>query len=111
MRKVSNSKGESSGPSSKYAGRNPNLVTIGSAPMSNGNKRGRGGFKNPTDTGVTVSNVYAAGEGDWERLSDSSSQRRLKDEQLNDKGGIRQDFTYEVELSNRPASARDQVGR
>ncbi|KAJ4344379.1 uncharacterized protein N0V89_012119 [Didymosphaeria variabile] len=115
VRNIKTSKnGNSSGPSLKQNARDRSLVTIGGggAPLSNnGGKRGRGTFKNPTDTGVSVSHVYAHGEGDWERLSDSSSQTRLKHAASETKGGIRADFSYEVELSERPASVKDQVGR
>lgn len=101
--------GNSSGPNSGQKSRDRGLVTIGgSAPMSNnGTRKGRS-FKNPTDTGVSVTNVYAHGEGDWERLSDSSSQRQLKDTMIEERniGGIRADYTFEVELSDRPISKR-----
>lgn len=61
---------------------------------------GRGSFTNPTDAGANISNVYARGEGDWERLSDTSSQTRLK--RTTSKGrDMGADFSYEVGLSER----------
>jgi L-asparaginase/Glu-tRNA(Gln) amidotransferase subunit D len=71
----------------------------------NGGKWERGAFKNPTDTAVSVSHVYSHGEGDWERLSDASSQTRLKgtvSESIG-RGKIRADSSYEIELSERLA--------
>ena len=97
----------SSGPSDYRDG----IITIGgSGGMSKtGGKRSRGtGFKNPTDTGISVTNVYAQGDGDWERLSDSSSQKGLAQaarEGLG-QGMIRADRTYEVELSERPMTGK-----
>ena len=101
--------GNSTGPSYGQKSRDRNLVTIGGGgPASHGGGKRHGSFKNPNDTNVTVSNVYGYGEGDWERLSDTSSQAKLKNatsEEINH-GGIRADFSVQVELSEWPENRR-----
>ncbi|KAI2627743.1 hypothetical protein GGR54DRAFT_430179 [Hypoxylon sp. NC1633] len=65
----------------------PGLVTFGSVPVKYG--RHRGAFRNPTDTGFTVASVHASRRSrEWECLEDASL------------GGIRADYTYEVELEH-----------
>ncbi|KAF1977965.1 hypothetical protein BU23DRAFT_550616 [Bimuria novae-zelandiae CBS 107.79] len=104
---------KSGGSSPKQSAHDRNIITIGGsgAPSNNGGKRWRGTFKNPTDTGASFSNVYthADGEGDWERLSDSSSETRRKQKKSEGtgRGEIRADFSYEVELSERPILVKD----
>jgi hypothetical protein len=102
--------GNSTGPSYGQKSRDRNLVTIGGGGPSSygGGKRANSSFKNPTDTGVTVSNVYAHGDGDWERLSDASSQTKLKNVASEEiaHGGIRADFSVQVELSDWPEQKR-----
>lgn len=81
------------------------LVTFGSAPA--GTRRGANrsrSFKNPTDTGHSVTTIRGDG-GDW---------RRLKDESFyNDK--VITDHTYEVEMTPGPdhkstgGSSRDSI--
>ncbi|KAI1139289.1 hypothetical protein F5Y05DRAFT_381403 [Hypoxylon sp. FL0543] len=68
------------------SGSSPNpldLVTFGSAPV----KDRRRVFTNPTDIGFSITTVHATHPHDWERLEDESGSQ----------GGIRTDFTYEVE--------------
>ncbi|TEY78801.1 hypothetical protein BOTCAL_0045g00170 [Botryotinia calthae] len=75
------------------------LVTFGSAPISaRHNTKGRS-FRNPTDTGTTFATVHAHGDGDWSRLHDGDSDHNPD---LDNKNGIRTDYTYQVELSKSP---------
>ncbi|KAI0835894.1 hypothetical protein F5Y06DRAFT_305521 [Hypoxylon sp. FL0890] len=59
------------------------LVTFGSSPVKDRRKV----FTNPTDVGFSITTVHATRPRDWERLEDECSSQ----------GGIRTDFTYEVE--------------
>lgn len=74
------------------------LVTIGGGKIGNSSsKGGKRAFTNPTDRGVTSTNINR-GDNDWERLSDGDSDRGiLADGQ---KGGIRADYTFAVELDS-----------
>ncbi|ORY55632.1 uncharacterized protein BCR38DRAFT_403057 [Pseudomassariella vexata] len=81
------------------------LVTFGgSTPVASGGPSGgrksrNRSFKNPTDLGTSVATVHAHGDGDWRRLRDEASSY---DESKSSQGGIRMDYTYEVELSQGP---------
>lgn len=98
------------------------LVTFGgsSAPGLPGRKRGT--FRNPTDGGVSVAAVHARGDGDWRRLKDDGSSASSRAGPLDDDkadaalgrlpahGGIRADYTYDVDISRSP-DATDSVFR
>ncbi|POS71963.1 hypothetical protein DHEL01_v209642 [Diaporthe helianthi] len=65
------------------------LVTFGSAPVR---PKGSGKrFMNPTDQGTSFASVHAR---DWARLQDQES-----DTSRDEVGGIRAEYTYQVELS------------
>lgn len=73
------------------------LVTFGSVPLTGGRSRNRT-FKSNTEGGVSVATVHAHGDGDWKRLRDDSDMEGSL-------GGIRAEYSYEVEMS-RPAESQ-----
>ncbi|KXJ93584.1 hypothetical protein Micbo1qcDRAFT_223218 [Microdochium bolleyi] len=76
---------------------NSDIVTIGSAPNFRGSRsRGRG-YRSPTETGLSTTTIFAQGEGDWRRLGDGGSED--KESQKGLAGGIRADYSYQVELT------------
>lgn len=98
----------SGGPGARPAG-NTDLVTFGSAPVAK--SRGRS-YKSPTETGISTTTIFAQGEGDWRRLRDSSSATRVEPEVDQDLAtkGIRADYSYQVELTDRSPGVKGPVG-
>ncbi|KAH7033715.1 uncharacterized protein B0I36DRAFT_362353 [Microdochium trichocladiopsis] len=94
--------------SNRRPGDNSDLVTFGSTPVAKGASRVRGrSYKSPTETGVSTTTIFAQGEGDWRRLRDSSSGTRVDSDLETDMAkGIRADYSYQVELSERPSGVR-----
>lgn len=74
------------------------LVTFGSLPARNPN------FNNPTDQGVTFTTIRG---GDWTRIGDGDSEATLEPSQGRETefGGIRTEYSYQVELSSLQAKA------
>lgn len=80
------------------------LVTIG------GGREGAGsrskGFRNPTDQGISFVSVHASANRDWTRLQDGDSDSAGEESQVRGIGGIRAEYTYNVEISRLKASER-----
>jgi len=97
----------SGGPGGRPAG-NTDLVTFGSVPVAR--SRGRS-YKSPTETGTSTTTIFAQGEGDWRRLRDSSSATRVETELDSDLAtkGIRADYSYQVELTDRSPGMRGPI--
>ncbi|KAF4447209.1 hypothetical protein F53441_9257 [Fusarium austroafricanum] len=68
------------------------LLSLASV-VSRGAKRG---FTNPTDRGITSTQIKR-GDNNWERLSDEDSDKEIL---VNGQNGIRADFTYSVEMES-----------
>ncbi|XXG98626.1 hypothetical protein Hte_004951 [Hypoxylon texense] len=101
LRRLFVRKGDSSQTSSRkpWDRRGPkSLITFGSLPNHERGSGSRSKFRNPTDTGFSLTTVHA--QGDWERLQDGDSGKDLPTEtSAHGNSGIRADYTYAVELS------------
>lgn len=81
-------------------GNNSDLVTFGSAPVFKGSRSKGRGYKSPTATGLSTTTIFAQGEGDWRRLGDGSYvDKGGSDQEGAQSGGIRADYSYQVELT------------
>lgn len=84
------------------------LVTFGSAPVQR-----KGGFRNPTDQGMTFATVHASANRDWTRLrdgdSDTTAEEALVGHGGGGGGGIRAEYTYEVEMSRLSGHVEEEV--
>ena len=85
---------------SKPSSSNPNSIPFGTPGPSRSKNKNRD-FKNPTDLGVSIATVHTVrGDGDWRKLQDEGFETFGAGEQGH--GGIRTDYTYEVELTRDP---------
>lgn len=83
------------------------LVTFGSLPARN-NTPSAMRFRNPTDQGVNFSSVHTS--RDWTRLGDADSESTARDEEI-EFGGIRAEYSYQVELTQLEANSGARDGR